>query len=134
MNVIFLVIIILLSIVSGVYIGISYVSAIRYPPLEGLYKVSVLRNLRCGKTEAAIEILESFLDTDILSYKVFFVNKNLVLKIFKGKDYGLIFAKEIAEYRKEYPSTNQNETIRKEITDFIDSYDKIRLLKKRNRD
>jgi hypothetical protein len=38
-------------------------------------------------------------------------------KFFLKNDYDIVFSKQVAEYRKEFPSISKNEATRKEITE-----------------
>lgn len=89
---------------------------------DGITTVSVLRDIRNGKNEDAIKLLEITLDKDIVEHSS---SKTYhILGLFPIlPNWGAPMMSTIAKYRKEYPTQITDATVKKKIEKILASYE-----------
>lgn len=98
--------------------------AARFAPGEALYTIAVLKQLRKGETEEAIELLEARVDSHIIDHSTFDADLAKWLDIM-GPIYKLNSSQlmiKIAKYRADYPSEAADPEVREHINSHLRSY------------
>jgi len=106
--------------IIGFVSGFSYNTAIT-GGIEGFNKVSALRAIREGRTERALDLLETGLDINIIEYSLLEKRQHL-FNIMGPKRCNAKFMIRFAKYRKEFPSYTLPE-LEKLINDILAKYE-----------
>ena len=89
--------------VIGFMTGVSYEEAISAGP-DGVITVSILRAIREGRTDSAIKLLETILDTKVIGNSLLEEDRYSAFDLFRMNHNAGKFMVVIAKYRKEYPT------------------------------
>lgn len=96
---------------------------------QAYYTVTILKRIREGKDESAIKMLEEKLDSQIyfLAYCDEFKTSIFYPSSYKEMEASEknipILMREVAAYRKKYPSQAQNGSVAKEIREILRKYE-----------
>lgn len=96
----------------------------RFAPTDALYTVAVLKKLREGKTDQAIDLLEVQLDSRIVDHSTFNPNIAKWLDVISpiGNTNSDRLMTEVAKYREEYPTRAVDPEVREHINNHLKAY------------
>ena len=100
--------------VVGFMTGSSYETSMAAAS-DGVITVGILRAIREGRTDSAIKLLETILDTKVLEHSFLEKERYSPFDLFRMNQHSEKFMVVIAKYRKEYPTESPHGSVIEEL-------------------